>query len=175
MTKLEQKLIELGYEKFHKYCYKKEYGIKFTIFIRLVENNRNKINDNWISINMLQPIEFQQDIDNLQQAFNLMQKDLEELRMYERKNIMYSFGFKRGNFPKIEMNNLENDYIAKITEKILVEKVQKVNEVILKSLYETNLEFTDIDTQLVIDKSEFEKFLLKYLPIYLEELKKYES
>ena len=90
------------------------------------------------------------------------------------KNIMYSFGFKRGNFPKIEMNNLENDYIAKITEKILVEKVQKVNEVILKSLYETYLEFTDIDTLLVIDKSEFEKFLLKYLPIYLEELKKYE-
>lgn len=88
------------------------------------------------------------------------------------KNIMYSFGFKRGSkIPKIEKNGLETNYISEITEKILVERRKKVDEEILKRMYEIYLETTDVDTLYIINESEFKKFIIKYLPIYLEELK----
>ena len=85
MTKLEKKLIELGYEKYHKYAYKKDFGLKFSIWIVLKANNLNILN-NWVSVGAFYPIRTQQDIDDLQQAFNVMQKDLEVLKEYEESN-----------------------------------------------------------------------------------------
>lgn len=82
MTKLEQKLIELGYEIENTvWTYKqarKEY-MKCWIYI---EFNKEKYGNN-ITFKCVKPIfciKSQQDIDNLQQAYNQLQKDLEMLK-----------------------------------------------------------------------------------------------
>ena len=74
MTKLEKKLIELGYEQDSKYMYSKNLDrcyILITIYGNLVVNyglsSTDFFRDN-------------DDINNLQQAFDIMQKDLEELK-----------------------------------------------------------------------------------------------
>ena len=75
MTKLEQKLIELGYEtnnSIYKYWFKGQIVIQ-TFYGRL-ENYYIICPNN---------IHRQQDIDNLQQAFNQLQNDLKELKEYE--------------------------------------------------------------------------------------------
>ena len=77
MTKLEQKLIELGYENIYansRWC--KEYDGNKNIFITTDEYHK-KIKDYYI--HFYSNIECQEDIDNLQQAFNEMQNDLKEL------------------------------------------------------------------------------------------------
>ena len=83
MTKLEQKLIELGYEKQQKYnskqiiiLYLKDMFYGLTIYYNLVTN---KIVDNLVLTNG-KCVRTQQDIDSLQLAFNEMQKDLEILK-----------------------------------------------------------------------------------------------
>ena len=78
MTKLEEKLKELGYGKreYSKVQYFKsiEGGI---IHLDITDLVSTYVEPKYI-------IHFQQDIDNLQQAFDIMQKDLEELRKYEK-------------------------------------------------------------------------------------------
>ena len=83
MTKLEEKLIELGYNNVDYNCYKKKF-FRF-IFITL-ELKNDKI---WFYsvADLNNCFVTQQDIDNLQQAFNEMQRDLEELKKYERKRV----------------------------------------------------------------------------------------
>lgn len=93
MTKLEQKLKELGYEyasPYGYYCrfkndyvmrYKKYMDEDYLIIIDLDFKTETKIVDCYILLPM--SILRQKDIDNLQQSFNEMQKDLEELRKYE--------------------------------------------------------------------------------------------
>ena len=77
MTKLEEKLIELGYEyQLDLECYKKQLSRFIHIFIEVVEN---KINDFGIYYNATY-IRKQYQLDNIQQAYNEMQKDLEVLR-----------------------------------------------------------------------------------------------
>ena len=82
MTKLEEKLIELGYveDKCYSNVYKKIEN-KNIFIIRLNYKNRNKID--YICIENAYYIETQQDIDHLQQAFNQLQNDLEVLKEYE--------------------------------------------------------------------------------------------
>lgn len=76
MTKLEQKLIELGYIG---------NGI-FDWYFKLLSNGFEisiSINDNELKgkvWNKYRYYDRQQDIDNLQQAFDELQKDLEELK-----------------------------------------------------------------------------------------------
>lgn len=81
MTKLEEKLVELGYEKTigsGRWC--KEYDGNKNIFINTDEYYK-KIKDYYIHFYSF--IECQQDLDNLQLAFNELQKDLEELKNVE--------------------------------------------------------------------------------------------
>lgn len=71
MTKLEEKLIELGYEKISKFMYSKDFD-KCYILITICENiivNYGVSSTDFIRDN--------EDIDNLQQAFDIMQQDLE--------------------------------------------------------------------------------------------------
>ena len=80
MTKLEQKLIELGYKEqdyIHKVFLKDLFP--YSIFIQLEDDKiRNyAINSYCFSISI------QRDMDKLQRVFNEMQKDLVELRKYE--------------------------------------------------------------------------------------------
>ena len=83
MTKLEEKLQELGYER--------NSPIKWVFIKRMNDINISiclcksfkKIETYWASkVPII--IEIQQDIDSLQQAFNEMQKDLEILKEYEK-------------------------------------------------------------------------------------------
>lgn len=81
MTKLEEKLIELGYEyKPFMFDPDRTY-IKYMNRCKIVIDTRDgRVKGRYIQ----HTIFYQQDIDNLQQAFNVMQKDLEELKKYER-------------------------------------------------------------------------------------------
>ena len=79
MTKLEEKLIKLVYESDSKYMYCKNLD-RCYILIIIYENmiiNYGVSSTDFICYN--------EDIDNLQQAYNEMQKDLEVLKKYERK------------------------------------------------------------------------------------------
>lgn len=58
--------------------------------------------------------------------------------------------------------------IVRMTGKLITAYVEKVDEYILKTLYEYYKD-TDITDLFVIDKQEFKNFILKYLPIYLNE------
>ena len=75
MTKLEQKLIELGYVKDRK---RGKYTKRFRYYNLVIIIAFKEIADFYIDRNIT--IDKQQDIYNLQLAFNTMQKDLEELK-----------------------------------------------------------------------------------------------
>lgn len=76
MSKLEEKLIELGYKEFVEEWYIKRIdNAEIHIYIGM-----KKIASD---IDYKKLISTQQDLDNLQQAFDIMQKDLEELKKYE--------------------------------------------------------------------------------------------
>lgn len=86
MTKLEEKLIELGYtHRYDSYRQRSEFfkSIKFSeYYIRITHRlDINIITESEIST--MYVITSQQDIDNLQQAFNQLQSDLKELKEYE--------------------------------------------------------------------------------------------
>lgn len=79
MNKLEQKLIELGYELYDEilnvYIKKVYVSHYIAIFVNDIENSRV-----WTK---KQQYYNEKDIDTLTQALKQMQKDLEELRKYE--------------------------------------------------------------------------------------------
>lgn len=80
MTKLEEKLIELGYEP--SCCFKHIYEKFFTDTL-LIKINILDFNHSRVYVYGLGAFYTQQDIDNLQQAFNQLQNDLEVLKEYE--------------------------------------------------------------------------------------------
>lgn len=75
MTKIEEKLIELGYENVYASVYLKRlnsiYSISFDVYSSVYFYSLYRENKSFKT---------QKDIDNLQQAFNEMQKDLEILK-----------------------------------------------------------------------------------------------
>ena len=77
MTKLEEKLIELGYKYFDK-CYVKVVNSVW-IFVEPWDEKFSKIHKMFVYDN-IQYIKKQDHLDMLQQAFNEMQRDLEELK-----------------------------------------------------------------------------------------------
>ena len=77
MTKLEQKLAELGYKPYYR-CYEKIVG-KISIFVEPFNEPFTKIHKMYV-YNDNHYIKKQEQLDNLQQAFNEMQKDLEILK-----------------------------------------------------------------------------------------------
>lgn len=79
MSKLEQKLQELGYEYVEcKNCFGKKQSRFISIFIEL-NKDKSKVNDYDVEYTANR-FRKQEQIDNLQQAFNTMQKDLEILK-----------------------------------------------------------------------------------------------
>lgn len=83
MTKLEQKLIKLGYEKIsHNYMtkltrYKKDFDFAYIHFF--IRNNEIVMYGACANCDYQE----QYELDNLQQAFNKLQNDLKELKEYE--------------------------------------------------------------------------------------------
>ena len=80
MAKLEEKLIELGYnqDEYNPYVYYKDCIGLTGISIYIKAKIEGKV---WT---LFKDFKCQNDIDNLQQSFNVMQKDLEELKKYEK-------------------------------------------------------------------------------------------
>ena len=84
MTKLEQKLIELGYQE--EYCHFRNHKQFYRFYnenkvVIIIE--KNKLKRKYISSTS---ITSQENIDDLQLAFNEMQKDLSILKECEKKN-----------------------------------------------------------------------------------------
>lgn len=78
MTKLEQKLIDLGYKYIESInCFGKKHSRFISIFIEL-NKDKSKVNDYDVEYPIYR-FKKQEQINNLQQAFNEMQKDLEVL------------------------------------------------------------------------------------------------
>lgn len=72
---------------------------------------------------------------------------------------------------RIQLPSLPIDFEnerASITHKIVVEYEKYVDEIILKSIYETYKGM--VDEVIVIDETKFKEFVYKYLPIYLKDL-----
>lgn len=85
MTKLEEKLIELGYEQYgDTRLYSKNFLETDKEIVIVLNYERNEIN----IYKVFCPSSFykQEQMNNLQQAFNEMQKDLEMLKKYEKIN-----------------------------------------------------------------------------------------
>lgn len=87
MTKLEQKLIELGYEvddwlswSFTNVAYSKNYRMHNIVIYVDKDTQTYK----WQRVLPLICYNNKQDIDNLQKAFNQLQKDLEVLKNDEK-------------------------------------------------------------------------------------------
>lgn len=82
MTKLEEKLYELGYTYFyHSGCFKKKFSRFIFISIEL-NNDKTEVDDFGVDYKT-DLIRKQYQIDTLQLAFNEMQKDLEILKECE--------------------------------------------------------------------------------------------
>lgn len=82
MTKLEQKLIELGYKEIECInCFGKKHSRFISIFIEL-NKDKSKVNDYDVEYTTYR-FKKQDQIDNLQQAFNELQRDLEILKECE--------------------------------------------------------------------------------------------
>lgn len=81
------------------------------------------------------------------------------------KNIVHRINFER--YKKIDMDYFETP-MFRIQQKIATEIVEKYDEFVLELIYQA-YKNTDCDSVIVLDKSEFKYFLLKYLPIYLKE------
>ena len=81
MTKLEEKLIELGYKRseFMIHSFKKIFIDNVIMFI--LNEAENNIKERRV---MAISIKSQQDINDLQQAFNQLQKDLDVLKNDEK-------------------------------------------------------------------------------------------
>ena len=81
MTKLEEKLIELGYaeDKNVSGYYKKYFDYAY-IAIYIDKDNTIKYEWSGVQMKKLVRIKSQKHINDLQQAYNEMQKDLEVLR-----------------------------------------------------------------------------------------------
>lgn len=78
MTKLEQKLIELGYKyNEYVYCFGKKHSRFISIFIEL-NKNKSKVKNFFVEYPTYL-FKNQEQIDTLQQAFYIMLRDLEEL------------------------------------------------------------------------------------------------
>ena len=86
MTKLEEKLIELGYRPYEQFMlihsFIKVYNDKWNLIIETGLYETNVI-ECYVDLDGM-AIYTQQDLEDLQQTFNVMQKDLEELKNYER-------------------------------------------------------------------------------------------
>lgn len=78
MTKLEEKLIQLGYEKTSQYMWTKNFEGSCYSYFTIMKNTMMNY-----GVSSTYFIIEQQDIDNLQQAFNEMQRDLEILKECE--------------------------------------------------------------------------------------------
>ena len=80
MTKLEDKLIDLGYmQDFqNQYIYYKQFNVCDIVASLSFDKKECRL-----SLSNIEDLENEKDLEELKQAFNIMKKDEEELRKYE--------------------------------------------------------------------------------------------
>lgn len=88
-----------------------------------------------------------------------------------KPNVLHRIDFNR---PTPIINCEEDSTILRYQHKIAKEVTEHFDEEILILLYE-EYKNTDVNTLLVLDKSRFKDFILKYLPIYLKEIQEGEQ
>lgn len=82
------------------------------------------------------------------------------------KNIIHRIDFNRDKPITMDMD-FENT-IFKMTHNIATEIAEKVDEAYFDLLYKVYKD-TECDTLIILDKTEFKRFLLKYLPMYMKD------
>ena len=83
----------------------------------------------------------------------------------KKENFIEKFNFPV--LPKIQIDTVGKT-VASLERKIAFEEVEVVDEEILKQLFNI-YKGSGVSDLYVIDKKEFKKFLIKYIPIYLKE------
>lgn len=70
----------------------------------------------------------------------------------------------------IQLNSCfeEDKFIVSVKQNIMTKVVEKTDEIILELLYKEFLESEATDL-FILDQTEFKKFLMKYIPIYMKE------
>lgn len=87
-----------------------------------------------------------------------------------KPNILHSIDFQRTKFPELKLEHIENGSASIHWEmKVAKECAEKVDADLLEWLYE-QYKNTDCDKVIILDKSQFKEFILRYLPIYLKEV-----
>ena len=81
MIKLKPKLLELGYEDYEYYWQKAEWFNDTFVITQISRNSKGEIQGSLSKLSVKCPEHIH--IDNIQQAFNEMQKDLEILKEFE--------------------------------------------------------------------------------------------
>ena len=79
------------------------------------------------------------------------------------KNILHEIKYNR----PIDFENA-SEMTDKISYTFCIDIQEKIDEEILKKLYQIYKEETNVNEVVIIDKEEFKRFLAKYLPIYKE-------
>jgi hypothetical protein len=83
------------------------------------------------------------------------------------KNIIHRIDFDRVKLPIAQQHEFDG-FVYSMQQTIGKQIAESVDSEILEMLYNAYKD-TECDTLIILDKSEFKYFLLKYLPIYLEE------
>lgn len=71
---------------------------------------------------------------------------------------------------KTDMGN----YIMHLSETIIIDRVKQLDNFYIEELFKAYKD-TEVSSVFVIDMTQFEYFLKKYLPIFIEEQKKWNS
>jgi hypothetical protein len=82
------------------------------------------------------------------------------------KNVVHRIDFNRDKPITMDMDS--KNTIFKMTNTIATQCVEQMDNEIFNMLYQAYKD-TECDTLLILDKSEFKRFILKYLPIYIKE------
>lgn len=103
--------------------------------------------------------------------FKMIPRGLENIEL--KPNVLHRIDFNR---PTISPNiiNEEVSTILEYQHNLAKKVVEYFDEEILIFLYE-EYKITNANTLLVLDKSRFKDFILKYLPIYLKEIQEGEQ
>ena len=83
------------------------------------------------------------------------------------KNILHRIKYDKPILP-IHIQNEIDSLMYSCEYNIATKITNKVDEAILETLYNEYLD-SGYDELIILDKTEFEHFILKYLPIYLKE------
>lgn len=86
-----------------------------------------------------------------------------------KNNILFSIDIPRET--KVEIGDFTEDKIfSSLKYELVIQRAKNVDKFVLESLYEIYKEHSNANELIVIDEEKFIDFIIKYLPIYLQEI-----